>query len=54
MSTAAALAGRPAVTRSLPTGLFPRDLGYDAAAGYVLVPDYLSKDVEFARAPTAP
>jgi hypothetical protein len=54
VSTAAALAGRPAVTGSLPAGLFPRDLGYDPAAGEVLVPGYLSENVEFVRAPTVP
>ena len=54
VSTAAALAGRPAVTGALPAGLFPRDLGYDATAGEVLVPDYLSENVEFVRAPAAP
>ena len=54
VSTAAALAGRRAVTGSLPTGLFPRDLGYDAATGEVLVPDYISENVELLRAPTMP
>jgi hypothetical protein len=54
VSTAAALAGRPAVTGSLPAGQFPRDIGYDAATGEVLVPDYVSENVEITRAPTAP
>ncbi len=54
VSTAAALAGRPAVTGSLPAGQFPRDIGYDAATGEVLVPDYISENVEITRAPTAP
>jgi len=53
VSTAAALAGRPAVTGSLPAGLFPRDLGYDPATAEVLVPDYLSDSVELVRAPAA-
>jgi DNA-binding beta-propeller fold protein YncE len=51
VSTAAALAGRPAVTGSLPAGQFPRDLGYDAATGEVLIPDYISENVEIARVP---
>ena len=54
VSTAAALAGRPAVTGSLPAGQFPRDIGYDPATGEVLVPDYISDNVEITRAPTAP
>ena len=39
------------MTGSLPAGQFPRDLGYDAAAGAVLIPDYISENVEIARAP---
>jgi hypothetical protein len=42
------------VTGSLPAGQFPRDIGYDAATGEVLVPDYISENVEITRAPTAP
>jgi hypothetical protein len=30
------------VTGSLPAGQFPRDLGYDAATGKVLIPGYIS------------
>ena len=53
VSTADALAGRPAVTGSLPAGVFPRDLGYDSATGQVLVPNFLSETVEFLHAPTS-
>ena len=53
VSTADALAGRPAVTGSLPAGLFPRDLGYDPATGQVLVPNFLSQTVEFLHTPTS-
>ena len=41
----------PAVTGSLPAGLFPRDLGYDPATGQVLVPNFLSETVEFLHTP---
>ena len=55
VSTADALAHRPAVTGSLPAGgLFPRDLGYDPATGQVLVPDFKSGDVEVLRLPPLP
>jgi DNA-binding beta-propeller fold protein YncE len=54
VSTADALARRPAVTGSLPTGLFPRDLGYDPTTGQVLVANYRSDTVELLRAPAAP
>jgi hypothetical protein len=53
VSTADALAGRPAVTGSLPAGLFPRDLGYDPAVGQVLVPNFLSQTVEFLHTPAS-
>jgi hypothetical protein len=53
VSTADALAGRPAVTGSLPAGLFPRDLGYDPATSQVLVPNFLSQTVEFLHTPTS-
>jgi DNA-binding beta-propeller fold protein YncE len=53
VSTADALAGRPAVTGSLPAGLFPRDLGYDPATGQVLVPNFLSETVEFLHTPAS-
>jgi DNA-binding beta-propeller fold protein YncE len=52
VSTASALAHRPAVIGSLPAGgLFPRDLGYDQRAGQVLVPDFTSGEVELVRLP---
>lgn len=54
VSTADALAGRPAISGSLPAGLFPRDLGYDPATGQVLVANFLSGTVELLRAPQAP
>lgn len=54
VSTAEAFAGRPAVTGSLPAGLSPRDLGYDATTGQVLVANYHSGTVEFLRAPAFP
>ena len=53
VSTTDALAGRPAVTGSLPAGLFPRDLGYDPATSQVLVPNFLSQTVEFLHTPTS-
>jgi DNA-binding beta-propeller fold protein YncE len=52
VSAADALAGRPAVLGSLPAGQFPRDLSYDAAAGVLLVPNFLSDDVELLSLPT--
>ena len=51
VSTADALTGRPAVTGSLPAGLFPRDLGYDRATGQILVANYRSDTVEPLRSP---
>jgi DNA-binding beta-propeller fold protein YncE len=55
VSTADALARRPAVTGSLPAGgLFPRDLSYDQATGQLLVPDFKSSAVEVLRLPRLP
>ncbi|HEY5353811.1 MAG TPA: hypothetical protein VIK57_15275 [Streptosporangiaceae bacterium] len=54
IDTAAALAHRPALTGSIPAGLFPRDISYDPATGQVLVANYNSRDIELFRAPTAP
>ncbi len=54
VSAADALAGRPAVLGSLPAGQFPRDLSYDTGAGVLLVPNFLSDDVELLSLPTLP
>jgi DNA-binding beta-propeller fold protein YncE len=49
-----ALAGMPAVLGSLPAGQFPRDFAYDASAGAILVPNYVSETVELVRPGTWP
>jgi DNA-binding beta-propeller fold protein YncE len=52
VSTGDALAGRPAVLGSLAAGQFPRDLSYDASAGVILVPNFVSDDVELLGLPS--
>ena len=42
------------VRGSLPAGLFPRDLAYDAPAGQILVANCQSQSVGFLRAPPLP
>ena len=54
VSTAAALARRPAVIGTVPAGLFPRDLSLDQAAGQVMVGNFLSGSVEQFPVPKAP
>ncbi len=51
ISASDALAGRPATLGSLPAGQFPRDLSYDTGVGVVLVPNFLSQDVELLSLP---
>jgi DNA-binding beta-propeller fold protein YncE len=53
ISTAAALAGRPALTGMLAAGLFPRELTYDAAHGSVLMSDFASATVQMFGVPAA-
>jgi DNA-binding beta-propeller fold protein YncE len=54
VSTADALAGRPAVAGYLPAALFPRDLGYDRATGQILIANFRSGTVELLHAPALP
>jgi len=53
VSTAAALAQRPAVVGAVPAGLFPRDLTFDQATGQVLLGNFKSGTVEEFPVPTA-
>ncbi len=53
ISTAAALAGRPALAGLLPAGQFPRELSYDAADGSVLMSDFASARVQMFGVPAA-
>jgi DNA-binding beta-propeller fold protein YncE len=53
ISTAAALAGRPALVGLLPAGQFPRELSYDAADGSVLMSDFASARVQMFGIPSA-
>ena len=46
VSTAAALAHRPALLGAVPTGLFPRDLTFDRATGQVLLGNFNSGTIE--------
>lgn len=54
VSTAAALNHRPALIGVVPTGLFPRDITFDRAAGRVVVANYDSGSIEEFPAPAAP
>ncbi len=54
VSTAAALAHRPALIGAVPAGLFPRDIALDQGTGQVLLGNYNSDTVEAFMAPTAP
>jgi DNA-binding beta-propeller fold protein YncE len=51
ISTAAALARRPALIGAVPAGLFPRDLSYDPATGQVLLANFNSGSVEVFQVP---
>jgi DNA-binding beta-propeller fold protein YncE len=51
ISTAAALAHRPALIGAVPTGLFPRDISLDPATGQVLLGNYDSDTVEAFTVP---
>jgi DNA-binding beta-propeller fold protein YncE len=53
ISTAAALAGRPALVGLLPAGQFPRELSYDATDGSVLMSDFASARVQMFGVPPA-
>ena len=52
VSTAAALAHRPALVGAVPTGLFPRDLTLDQATGEVLLGNFNSGTIEEFPVPT--
>jgi DNA-binding beta-propeller fold protein YncE len=54
ISTAAALAHRPAVIGVVPAGLFPRDISIDQATGLVLVANFQSGNIEEFPVPAAP
>jgi hypothetical protein len=54
ISTAAALAQRPAIVGVVPAGLFPRDLTMDQATGQVLLGNFISGTIEEFPAPTVP
>jgi DNA-binding beta-propeller fold protein YncE len=49
VDTRAALAGRPALTGTIPAGKFPREFGYDPVTGEVVLSNYLSGTVEVFR-----
>jgi DNA-binding beta-propeller fold protein YncE len=51
INTGAALAGRTALLGVLPTGLFPRELSYDAANRSVLGSNFLSATVQMFSVP---
>jgi DNA-binding beta-propeller fold protein YncE len=53
ISTAAALAHRPATTGAVPAGLFPRDLSFDQATGQVMLANFNSGTVQEFPAPGA-
>ena len=53
VSTAAALAGRSALVGVLPTGLFPRELSYDAADNSILMSNFQSATVQMFSVPAA-
>jgi hypothetical protein len=54
ISTAAALAQRPAIVGVVLAGLFPRDLTMDQATGQVLLGNFISGTIEEFPAPTVP
>lgn len=54
VNTAAALAHRPALLGTVPTGLFPRDLSLDQATGQVLLGNFNSDTIEQFPVPTSP
>ncbi len=51
VSTAAALAHRPALLAAVPAGLFPRDLSVDQATGQVLLGNFNSGTIELFPVP---
>jgi DNA-binding beta-propeller fold protein YncE len=52
VSTAAALAHRPALLGGVRAGLFPRDLSFDQATGQVLLGNFISGTIEQFPVPT--
>jgi DNA-binding beta-propeller fold protein YncE len=54
VNVAAALAGRPAVTGRIPTGMFPREMALMPGGQRLLVSDYASNQVEAVSVPTIP
>lgn len=53
ISSAAALARRPALIGTVPAGLFPRDLSIDPTTGQVLLANFNSGSVELFYVPEA-
>ncbi|HEX8004900.1 MAG TPA: YncE family protein [Trebonia sp.] len=51
VDTRAALAGRHALTGTIPAGQFPREFGYDPITGEVVLSNFLSNTVEVFRFP---
>jgi DNA-binding beta-propeller fold protein YncE len=51
VDTRAALAGRHALTGTIPAGQFPREFGYDPITGEVVLTNFLSNTVEVFRFP---
>jgi hypothetical protein len=52
VSTAAALAGRPALVGTVPAGAFPREFGYDPETCAVLLTNFYSRTIEQFTVPT--